>query len=386
MKKEDEVIENANDERTEMAEAEDTVLDEVAETLEENVTEDKNVEEEIQENEETLSEESDEATLNETEDVEDIDPHIENLKKNDAARMLVKKAHIIVDEAENQLEQCKILLADDLKEYESAKQKLKENGMEDCEILLDELGYQGEEVVELDENMVVFVPKEELKPIAIHDVSSGGFTGVLLALVVGFATLVGMVYVATEKLGVTLDVSKLPTMGSLNPIMKWYASLVGINSNPLAGGAIMIVVVLLVMWIVYKIRVSIRANSNLRMAKDQLAAAEEYSMHKGNCKEEMDKVDAYINDAIETLKTYQVILNEQKGKLQRIMHLEHDKIESSDFHHKSNIEMSDTQELISVIKDFMSVPMSEEGKLSGKSSLFLHRAKSKIQKVIDRLY
>jgi hypothetical protein len=48
--------------------------------------------------------------------------------------------------------------------------------------------------------------------------------------------------------------------------------------------------------------------------------------------------------------------------------------------------MKDTHELIAAIKDFMSVSMSEEGKLSGKSSLFLHRAKSKIQKVLDRLY
>jgi len=48
--------------------------------------------------------------------------------------------------------------------------------------------------------------------------------------------------------------------------------------------------------------------------------------------------------------------------------------------------MQDTSELIHAIKDFMSVPMSEEGKLSGKSSLFLHRAKSKVQKVLDRFY
>jgi hypothetical protein len=129
-----------------------------------------------------------------------------------------------------------------------------------------------------------------------------------------------------------------------------------------------------------------KASANLRMAEKQLEAAKAYSEQKGTCKEEMDKVDAYINDAIGTLTLYQVILNEQRGKLERIVHLEEEKIESADFHHKSNIEMQDTQELITYIKDFITIPMSEEGKLSGKSSLFLSRAKSKIQKVIDRLY
>jgi len=35
----------------------------------------------------------------------------------------------------------------------------------------------------------------------------------------------------------------------------------------------------------------------------------------------MDKVDAYIHDAIKTLKTYEVVLHEQKAKLERILHV-----------------------------------------------------------------
>jgi hypothetical protein len=161
---------------------------------------------------------------------------------------------------------------------------------------------------------------------------------------------------------------------------------VGVTANQTVGMVVIALAALVVMWIVYKIRVSIKAGSNVHMAKAQLIAAEEYSVQKGTCREEMDKVDAYIHESIKTLKTYQIILNEQKGKLERIKHLEDEKIETSDFHHKSTLEMKDTQELITAIKDFMSVPMSEEGKLSGKSSLFLHRAKSKIEKVIERLY
>ncbi|SFZ98885.1 ORF 73; extensive acidic domains, potential leucine zipper; immediate early protein homolog [hydrothermal vent metagenome] len=308
------------------------------------------------------------------------------MKKHDEAKVLVQEAKVIVKNAEEQLEECKLLLASDLENYENAKQDLKNNAMNDCESSLDKLGYEAPETNVEEESTVVFEPKEELKPVVVKDISSGGFTAFILAIIAGLLTIAGMLYFAAQKLGTTVDVSTVPTVETANPLMQWYSSLVGIENNPMIGGVMIVLVTLIVMWIVYKIRVSLKASSNMRMAKAQLEAAKEYSLQKGTCKEEMEKVDAYINDAIKTLKTYEVILKEQKAKLERILHIEADKIESSDFHPKSNVEMKDTHELISVIKDFIATPMSEEGKLSGKSSLFLHRAKNKIEKVINRLY
>ena len=381
MKEQENAVENLEEKSEEIVEEVKAELEETAEA----VTEEVNVvEEEAEEsvdaieNAEEVSEEVPEA---------DLDSQLKNLKKNAAAELLVKKAKIIVDDAENQLDQCKLLLSNDLKDYDIAKQALKDNGMDASENLLAVLGYEAEEEEsEVIEDTVVFEPKKALAPIVIQDVSSGAFTGFILALIAGFITIVGMVYVATEKIGMTLNISNVPTPESLAPVLKWYGTLVGITANQTVGMIVIALAALLVMWIVYKIRVSIKAGSNVHMAKAQLVAAEEYSVQKGTCKEEMDKVDVYIHEAIETLTMFQVILNEQKGKLERIKHFEDEKIETSDFHHKSTLEMKDTQELITVIKDFMSVPMSEEGKLSGKSSLFLHRAKSKIQKVIERLY
>jgi len=380
MKKLDEVAENHEEKNEEIVEEVKAEAEEAEKKIQE---EEKAVEEEVEEdveaaqNIEEVSEKVEEA---------DLDSQVKNLTKNEVAELLVKEAKIIVDESENQLDQCKLLLSNDLKDYELAKQSLKKNGMDASENLLAVLGYEAEEENEVTEDTVVFKPKEELAPIIIRNVSSGAFTGFILALIAGFATIVGMAYVATEKKGITLDLSQVTTPEALAPVLKWYGSLVGITANQIVGAAVIILAALLVMWIVYKIRVSIKAGSNVHMAKVQLSAAEEYSVQKGTCKEEMDKVDAYIREAIGTLKTYQIILNEQKGKLERIKHLEYEKIETSDFHHKSMLEMKDTQELISVIKDFMSVPMSEEGKLSDNSNLFLQRAKDRIQKVLDRLY
>jgi len=374
--KENKIIENLEEEEAkEMDEASKTALDEVSEALVENV-------EELEKENEEIADEILE------EEVAEVAEEANNaaLGKHAQAKLLVEETRSIVQDAENQLDECKLLLASDLKEYENAKQSLKDNGMDASESLLEKLGYESEESVEIDEEMVVFEPKEELEPIKIEEVSSGAFGSFILGLIAAFITVVAMVYVATMKLGVTLDISKVPTEEVLNPLLKWYSSLVGLPGSTTIGTVVIGAVALLVFFIVYKIRVSMKATANLHMAEAQLEAAKAYSVQKGTCKEEMDKVDAYINDAIGTLTLYQVILNEQRGKLERILHLEEDKIESVDFHHKSNIEMQDTQDLITYIKDFIMLPMSEEGKLSGKSSLFLSRAKSKIQKVIVRLY
>ena len=325
----------------------------------------------------------------ETEEVEeDLDAQIANLNKQDAAVLLIKKAKHIVHDAQAQMEECKLLLSDDLKDFEIAKESLEKGGMDECEEMLETLGYNGKDEDkedEKDEEVVVFETKEEVPPVYIRDVSSGKFTGFLLALIFGLGTLLGLVYLATEKLGITLDLSKAPTSETYDAILSWFGSLVG-TARPEIGGALLAVAVLLVMWIVYKIRVSLKAGNNLQFAKEELAKAEEYAALKGTCKDEMDSIDAHIKDAIETLKTYEVILHEQKGKLKRIHHLEKSDDEAAEYHAKSVKEMDDTYDLIRTIKEFLNTPLSEEGKLSGKSTLFLYRAKNRLNKMIEGLY
>jgi len=379
MKEQNEVVENLEERAEEVAEDISTEVEGATDEVKEDVSDEKDAAEE------EVSEVNDEVT----EEVEsDVSSQIKNMKKHDAATLLVQKARFIVKDADDQLSECKLLLASDLKEYENAKNELRANGMDASEKLLSTLGYVADEDEEnnQEEDVVVFEPKEEVSPLYVQDVSSGKFTGFIMALIVGAATLGGSVYFAAKKLGVALDVSKVPAPETIKPVFGYFGTLVGMNDNANIGMALVAIVTLLVMWIVYAIRVSTRGSANLAKATEQLAAAEKYTAHKSSCKDEMDKVDAYIHDAIETLKTYQVILNEQQGKLERILHIEKDQSETVSYHSKSLIEMKDAHELIVTIKDFMSVPMSEEGRLSGKSSLFLHRAKSRIQKVLDRLY
>jgi hypothetical protein len=353
-------------------------------------TEESTVKEKMEEGEVSSSKEAAEANTESAEQshtLEDSDAleQIANMKKNEAADMLVEKTRHIVNDAEKQMEACKLLLAEDLKGYDEAKAALKSGALDESEELLTVLGVENEEGDDSDGEVVVFEAKEELPPFIVQEVSSGKFTGFLMALIAGFLTFAGLVYLATEKVGVTLDVTKVPSAETAKQVLGWYATLFGGKPDLFLGGAFVLIVSLLVMWIVYAIRVATKASGNLAFAKQQLSDAEAYVKQKGGCKEEMDKVDAHMQDAIATLKSFEVILHEQNAKLKRILHVEGHK-ENSEYHDKSREEMQHTRMLVDTIKEFMSIPMSEEGKLSGKSTLFLHSAKSKLQKMIDRLY
>ena len=195
MKEQNEVIENLEEKIQEVTEEVEAQVEDVVDEIKEDTAESKeNTEEEVSEIKEETSEEVEEVE-------EDLDSQIKNMKKNDASKLLVKKARIIIKDAEHQLDECKLLLASDLKDYDNAVQKLKANGMDASEELLTQLGYvSDEEESEEDKNIedvVVFEPKEELAPLHIKDVSSGKFTGFIMGLLGGVVTFGGMAFVCS---------------------------------------------------------------------------------------------------------------------------------------------------------------------------------------------
>ena len=337
--------------------------------------------------EEERSEETETSKTSETSHkLFEIDEHIKNLKKNVAAKLLVKKAKFIVHEAENQMESCKVIFEKDLEGYEKAKKALRENGLDASESLLSQLGYVWEGNTDNEESEVVFEPNEQVSPVEIREISTGRVSGIILGLLASLVIFLVLAFAAVKELGINLDIFNTPLGELVVPVLNWYGSYVGLDDNPLASGILLLSLFSLIAVGVYRMKIRMQENQNLIMAKEQLLAAEEYSTHKVTCQEQMKRVDRFINKSIDTLKLYQVILNEQQGKLGRILYMEKEKIGSSDFHPDSMTTMKDTQELVNYIKDFMAVPMSEEGQLSPKSSLYLLRAENRIQKVISKIY
>ena len=369
--KPEEIIRNIEDETSEMIEEIMEEADREVSESEEKIINDieEKIEEEIEQSEESLE-----------------DPPLpKNMKKHIKAKHLVEKAKKIVNEANKRIESCRLLLETDLKEYGDAKSELKKGGLDACVLLLNQLGYQTKED-EKEKTTPVFEPKEDVKPMVLKDVSSGKFSGLIYALFGGIATAIGMIYLATEKLEMTLNVTKVPSESVMQSILAWFSTIIGVQENVAIGTGVLGFVVLVVMILIYVIRVSLKARSNLHFAVKQFVEAELYTEQKSNCKQEMDKVDAHIKDSIETMKTYEVLFNEQKGKLQRILYIEGSKEKSAGYHDKSYLEIRDTKELIHSITDFMDISMSEEGQLSTKSVLYLQNAKDQIDKILKRFY
>ena len=310
----------------------------------------------------------------------------EKIKKHIEAKKLVDEAKSIVATSDNEMQDCKLLLEDDLREYEVAKQSLKTGGLDDVKELLAELGNIDILSEDLEDEGITFEAKDGVKPIVLKDVHSGRFTGFLFSLIGGAASLGGLVYWATEKLDMTMYLDKIPSNETAQNIFGWFGSQVGRADDAISGGILVATIVLLVMILIYALRVWLKGGSNLRFANEQMREIQKYITHKSNCKVEMDRVDVHITDAINVLKDYEVVLNEQKGKLKRVLHFEGQKENFSEYQIKSTEMMKDTESLIENVGRFIMTPMSEEGKLSDKSTLFLHSAKENLEKVLAKLY
>jgi hypothetical protein len=157
------------------------------------------------------------------------------------------------------------------------------------------------------------------------------------------------------------------------------------GENTQVGMAVMGLAALLVMFIVYALRVGFKGSSNLNFATKQMEDTQKFAEEKHNCKQEMDKVDAHINDAIHTLKDYEVLLNEKNGKLHRMVHFERKEAEVHGYSLSSIEDMNETQDLIAGVQSFISQPMLENSKLLEESTEALTQAQERVRTVLSKL-
>ena len=317
-------------------------------------------------------------------ETQELVPQPEKVDKYHKAKKLVEEAKGIIATSDHELEDCRVLLENDLHEYQAAKSTLETDSLNQSKALLTQLGYT-ENFEDEEASDIIFEAKKDIKPVVIKEINSGKFTGFILALIGGLATFIGLLYLATEKLGIMLDVTKVPSNKTIQTILGWFGTQVGKPDDFVNGGLVVVVIVLVMMVVLYLLRVWLKEGANLRFAEEQMKETQKYITQKNNCKMEMDMVDAHIIDAISTLKDYSVVLNEQNGKLQRILHFEGEHTDIDTYHPKSKKVMEETEEIVGKIINFITTPMSQEGKLSEKSTLFLNNAKAFMQAYLAKL-
>lgn len=312
-------------------------------------------------------------------------PLPEKTKKHSKAKYLVGKAKKTAEEANKRIETCRLILEAGLRSYEEAKSALHQGGLDACITLLKELGRQTKNDEEEKPELVVEAQKE-LKPMVVKEIPSGRVTGFLFALLGGVAAAAGMVYLATEKLEMTLDLTKVPSENERDSILAWFSTLIGMREDVAIGTGVLGFIVLSVMILIYVLHVRWKARCSLHLAVKQFVEAELYAEQKPNCKEEMEKVDAHIKDVIGTLKAYGVLLNEQQGKLQRIVYFEGEKETGVVYLENSLAEIEHTKGLIDAVQDLIMIPVVKEEKIPDESIRALQKAKEKLYTVIERFY
>ena len=389
------------------------IVQEVQEELE--VSADDNTQEEAVEENTTETEED--IIDEEPQEVQNtIDDDLAGLSNADAVTLLVKKAKILVDEANSKCDDVKQTLQNDLKDYEEAKADLKATVINVNNELMNHLGFQQEKIEELEaqeegiqyaqeqeilddieesievlkqedfQEAPAYEVKSDISPMYVQEPSSGGFGAFVMGLIGGAATFGGMAYFASTKLGIKLDPTKAPSMETCKPIFEYYTKLVQ-QTDPNIGMGLMGISALLVFTILYKMKKGSKAAKNLDFAKVQLSQAEEFVSQKEEAKNRLEEIDSHLKEAIDTFKLYGVILNEQNGKLARIMFVEADKIADGNFHDKSLQEMQDTQELIEKVKEYIATPLTNEsGTLSHDIKKSLANLTAKVDSVLERLY
>jgi len=124
-----------------------------------------------------------------------------------------------------------------------------------------------------------------------------------------------MVYLATQKLEMTFDMTKVPSENVRESVLAWFSTMIGMQEDVVIGTGVLGITVALVMILIYVIRVRLKAKSNLHFAVKQFVEAELYAEQNPDCKEEMEKVDAHIQTQVEDEKiSDESIVSLQKAK------------------------------------------------------------------------
>ena len=314
---------------------------------------------------ESLKDENTESEMNE---VEELPPVTEAKKSKGAvADALLRETKTMLEKTEAEGLDCQIILEHDLKAYTTVRDSFREKYLERAKSLLLSLGMLSEEEREPKELSEPFEAQEALLPLELKEIRSGKVSGFFYGLLAGVSAVGAFGYWVSRQTPLSFSMDKLTSGETIKELFGWIAKAIGQPEELFNGGLLLSFGMLAIMGLVYTIYVTLRTSNNLRFVEAQLEETKAYVKQKEACKSEMEKVDLHINSAIETLKDYEVLLDEQIGSLQRVMHFEGIQETQDAYQKQSREKISETLALIEEIEAFISIKMSHEGRLSEAS-------------------
>jgi len=319
-----------------------------------------------------------ESTLHETEESKPVE----------TAQELIENSKELVSKANTEVEECKMGVSQAAEAFYEAKGNFNNTTFKSCETLLEKLGFNYSSYDEL-EPFELSLSKDD-EEFSVQDISSGKFTGFLLALLAALATVAGLVYLALTKLNITIDpktVTPQIAMEQINPVLNWIGTFGGHTGGNITIGAIILgFSALMVAWLVYAIRVNLKEKKNLHIAKETLEKSKEYCITKEDCKREIQKIDAHLREVTQELSNFDTILNEKAATLKRILHIEGAFDEDKEYHPSSKKTMRETEKIMQGIEHLLNTAVTKEGKLNFQSVQALHNARAIYADYLARIY
>ena len=320
--------------------------------------------------------------------IQEVEPEpVAVVKKNKLAeaKELIESSKELVSKANTEVNECKIGISKAAEAFDEAKRNFNNTTFKSSETLLEKLGYD-------------YSPYDEIEPFelsiddgegfSVQDISSGRFTGLILALLVALATLGAWIYMSLTKLKIDPKTLTPETATEqINPVLTWIGTLGGnTGGNMIIGAVILGFSALLMAWLVYAIRVNMKGKKNLRIAQEMHEKSKEYCMTKEDCKKEMQKVDAHLREATEEVGNFETILNEKVATLKRVLHIEGAYDEEKEYHPSSKKCMRETEKIMQSIENLLNTAITKEGKLNFQSVQALNNAKAIYDDYLARIY
>jgi hypothetical protein len=309
------------------------------------------------------------------------------INKNEQAKELVKNSIELISKADKDIEVTKKTIATDINRLEEIKHSFLNTTFTQSQILLEKASYEYSKH-EAKEPFEISLGSTN-ESIKVKNISSGVFSGFILALLTMIITAGTWIYVASMKAGVTLQLQPptLPTHEDIEKILIWIGGgMTGANGNPMFGMITIGLSAIILGILVYKTFLSLKESKNFKVANDIYQKSHLYVKQQKESKTEMEKIDEHIKNIIPMVENYKYLLDEQNAKMQRVLHVEGIKGDYSEYHPSSIETMRDTEKLMNRVEELITTPVTKDGKLNEVSEYALYEAKEIYDYYISKIY
>ena len=303
------------------------------------------------------------------------------------AKELIRDSKDLVSEVDSLVQECQLGVSKAADDFDTQKRTFFNKTFKASEELLKKLGIEYGTNKSLHEPFELSV-NSSVENLEIEYISSGRFTGMLLALMVALLTFFGWIYFATKALNIPLNQVTIKSIESnMDAVLTWIGGgVVGVHGHSMVGALVLGFSGLIMAWIVYAVRIHFKTDKNLRVAKKAYIESRAYSFSKDECKKEMLRVDAHLREAIISIENFSVVLNEQNGILKRIVYVEGVANEEKSYHPSSKKIMRETEKIMNSIETLLNTSVTKDGTLNPESQKALAIAKAVYAEFVGRIY